>query len=160
MGVIAESMQTRTREAIESADVVLWCDPRGRFDAAELPPTRARVIRVQTKADMVHAHGADAIEVSALDGFNLATLRRGIEDQAWGGGVRSRTLPSRHRRALAVAADALGRARDSASGDRLQGSEVVASHLRGALDALGELTGRLTPDDVLGRVFATFCVGK
>lgn len=164
IGVVAESMQARTREAIESADVVLWCDPTGRFDASDLPSTRARLIRVQTKADMMHAHGHDAIEVSALDGFNLATLRRAITDQAWGGGNgggrRSSTLPARHRRALAVAAGALELTIESAAGDRLRNPELVASHLRGALDALGELTGRLTPDDVLGRVFATFCVGK
>ena len=108
-GVIAEAMQVRTRDAIEHADVVLWCDPSGRFDAADLPPTRARVIRVRTKADMVHtranAHDnarGEAIEVSALDGFNLATLRRAIDDQAWGSGRTIRTLPARHRRALAT----------------------------------------------------------
>jgi tRNA modification GTPase len=167
-GLVAEAMQERTRDAIEHADVVLWCDPSGRFDAADLPPTRARLIRVQTKADMVHirtnargeAIAVSAIEVSALDGFNLATLRRAIDDQAWGSGRTTRTLPARHRRALASAASGLQRASDASAGERLRDPEVVASQLRGALDALGELTGRLTPDDVLGRVFATFCVGK
>ena len=122
---------------------------------------------MQTKADMVHtranAHDnarGEAIEVSALDGFNLATLRRAIDDQAWGSGRTIRTLPARHRRALAAAGTGLRRACDASAGERLRDPEVVASHLRGALDALGELTGRLTPDDVLGRVFATFCVGK
>ncbi len=163
MGVVAEAMQQRTRDAIEHADVVLWCDPSGRFDAADLPPTRARLIRVQTKADMAHsranAHG-EAIEVSALDGFNVATLRRAIDDQAWGSRRTTRTLPARHRRALTTAASGLRHACEASAGERLRDPEVVASHLRGALDALGELTGRLTPDDVLGRVFATFCVGK
>ena len=37
---------------------------------------------------------------------------------------------------------------------------ALAAHMRGALDCLGELVGRISPDDVLGRVFATFCVGK
>ena len=36
----------------------------------------------------------------------------------------------------------------------------IALELRSALDALGEVLGRLTPDDLLGRVFATFCIGK
>ena len=163
MGVVAEAMQQRTRDAIEHADVVLWCDPSGRFDAADLPPTRARLIRVQTKADMAHSRAnarGEAIEVSALDGFNVATLRRAIDDQAWGSGRTTRTLPARHRRALTTAASGLRRACEASAGERLRDPEVVASHLRGALDALGELTGRLTPDDVLGRVFATFCVGK
>lgn len=161
-GVIAEAMQARTRDAITNADVVLWCDPSGRFEARELPQTRARIIRVQTKADMAHAgrRGNDTIEVSALDGFNLAALRRAIADQAWGGARTTRALPARHRRALATAASGFRRAMEAASGDRLRDPEVVASQLRGGLDALGELTGRMTPDDVLGRVFATFCVGK
>lgn len=163
LGVVAEAMQQRTRDAIEHADVVLWCDPSGRFDELDLPPTRARLIRVQTKADMVHTRAnarGQAIEVSALDGFNLATLRRAIDDQAWGSGRTTRTLPARHRRALTTAASGLRSACDASAGERLRHPEMVASHLRGALDALGELTGRLTPDDVLGRVFATFCVGK
>ncbi len=38
--------------------------------------------------------------------------------------------------------------------------ELVAATLRAALDDLGRLAGNVTPDDVLGRVFSTFCVGK
>ncbi len=38
--------------------------------------------------------------------------------------------------------------------------ELMAEHLRAALDALGELGGQMSPDDVLGKVFATFCIGK
>lgn len=161
-GVIAEAMQARTRDAVTNSDVVLWCDPSGRFEPRELPQTRARIIRVRTKADLAHAgqRGGDAIEVSALDGFNLAALRRAIADQAWGGSRTARALPARHRRALAVAASGFSRAVEAAAGDRLHNPEVVASQLRGGLNAMGELTGRMTPDDVLGRVFATFCVGK
>jgi tRNA modification GTPase len=38
--------------------------------------------------------------------------------------------------------------------------ELVALELREALDALGEITGKTTPDEVLDRVFAKFCIGK
>ncbi|NUQ67170.1 MAG: tRNA uridine-5-carboxymethylaminomethyl(34) synthesis GTPase MnmE, partial [Phycisphaerales bacterium] len=38
--------------------------------------------------------------------------------------------------------------------------ELVAAGLRRALDLVGELAGRLTPDEVLGRIFAGFCIGK
>jgi len=37
---------------------------------------------------------------------------------------------------------------------------AAATHLRAAVDALDELVGTVTPDDVLDRVFASFCVGK
>jgi tRNA modification GTPase len=42
----------------------------------------------------------------------------------------------------------------------LADAEELAVLLRTALDAVGELVGHISPDDVLGRVFATFCVGK
>jgi tRNA modification GTPase len=68
----------------------------------------------------------------------------------------------RHRAAIAQAAEALGGALalvDPAA-RALRDPEVVAAEMRAALDALGEITGRTTPDDILGRVFASFCVGK
>jgi tRNA modification GTPase len=40
------------------------------------------------------------------------------------------------------------------------GAELIALELRDALDHLGRVLGQVTPDDVLGRVFATFCIGK
>jgi tRNA modification GTPase len=41
-----------------------------------------------------------------------------------------------------------------------EGAELVALELRHALDALGEIVGSVTSDDVLGRVFSRFCIGK
>jgi tRNA modification GTPase len=38
--------------------------------------------------------------------------------------------------------------------------ELVAADLRTALDRLGEVAGAIPPDDVLGRLFAGFCIGK
>jgi tRNA modification GTPase len=38
--------------------------------------------------------------------------------------------------------------------------ELVAASLRTALDRLGEVAGAIPPDDVLGRLFAGFCIGK
>jgi len=43
---------------------------------------------------------------------------------------------------------------------RLEHVEWIAGAMRAALDELAALGGRMTPDDVIGRVFATFCVGK
>lgn len=123
-----------------------------------------RVIRVRTKADLPHGRTAEgAIEVSALDGFHVPSLRRAIADAAWGrafveaGGV----LP-RHRRALRGAGAELRaiEAEVGGGGQNIPEPELAAGRLRAVLDCLGELTGRMTPDDVIGRVFATFCVGK
>jgi tRNA modification GTPase len=43
---------------------------------------------------------------------------------------------------------------------RLDSPELVAASLRTALDRLGEVAGAIPPDDVLGRLFAGFCIGK
>ena len=60
--------------------------------------------------------------------------------------------------------DALHRAATHASmaGDqlRLEQLELAAEELRLAHDALGEITGRVSADDMLGHIFSTFCIGK
>ncbi len=161
---IAAEADARARAAIREADAVIHCDPSGRF-----PPlgvgARTTVIRVRTKADLPEPAGAsgESLAVCALDGWNLPVLRRALADAAWGGAFDSAAavLP-RHRRALVQALEAMCQAHARADGDEraLGDPAAVADALRGALDALGELTGRISPDDVIGRVFATFCVGK
>jgi tRNA modification GTPase len=60
--------------------------------------------------------------------------------------------------------DALRRAGSSARTARVHlghgALELAAEALRDAHDALGELTGRMLPDDLLGHIFARFCIGK
>lgn len=165
-GVIDEQAQRRAAEAVGAADIVIHCDPRGRFGA--LPPPRDEraqrtVIRVRTKADLPAPQGAAAedLAVCAIDGYNLGPLRRAIADAAWGGaaaGAEAALLP-RHRRALAQAAQHLAEAR-ALVGASAAHPELIAGAIRAALDHLGELTGEVSPDDVIGRIFATFCVGK
>jgi tRNA modification GTPase len=159
--------QARARDTIAGADALLWCDPRGTFaDPAIDAISRSKpTIRVRTKADLPisHAHATPdpaIVPVCGLDGYNLALLRRAIADAALGS-RGARVIP-RHARAMADASRALRAALESfdSSQRALADPASVASSLREALDALGELTGRLTPDDIIGRIFATFCIGK
>jgi tRNA modification GTPase len=60
----------------------------------------------------------------------------------------------RHRQALTRTAEALGLAR------RDLAPEILAEHLRQAATELGRITGRVDVEDVLGRIFSEFCVGK
>jgi tRNA modification GTPase len=157
--------QSAARDAVAQADIVIACDPDARFDvlARAAPPPGAAVIRVRTKADRLPeapAHVPGTLDVCALDARGLHDLRRAIADAAWSSGSRAGATPSvlpRHCRALALAAAALD---DALALARAPNPELTAAALRRALDALGELTGRLSPDDVIGRIFATFCVGK
>ncbi len=170
----AES-QVAARRAIERADVVILCDPEGRFAAPEWLAGDAVVLRVRTKADLPGAgagpgaadaaEGGAALAVCAIDGFNLGALKRAIADAA----VSAReggelTLLPRHRQALAGAERFVGEAMEligaSRSARALANPELVADRLRAALDALAPIAGRVPPDDVIGRIFASFCVGK
>ena len=61
--------------------------------------------------------------------------------------------------------DALTRARSMwkkprASFSERRAGELVAEELRAAQQALGEITGEFTTDDLLGRIFSSFCIGK
>lgn len=150
--------QQLARARLESADLLIHCDPAGRFDLL-LPPRPT--LRVRTKADRPGPSVLDTLPLCALDGWGLAALRRSIAEAASSAGSVARTIP-RHHAALRATLAALTAAETTIGPDlrSLAAPELVAGHLREALDHLGEIVGRVTPDDVIGRVFATFCVGK
>ena len=159
-GALDAEAQRLAIERLESADVLVHCDPAGRFTLASLPerPT----LRVRTKADLPHADApAGAIEVCAFDGYHLPALRRAIADAAGAGRGASPVL-LRHAGALRRARAHAGAALDliDPAEPSLGAPELVADELRLALDAIGEIIGVVTPDDVIGRIFASFCVGK
>lgn len=102
------------------------------------------------------------VTLSARTGENLDGLRRQMAQalvprslEAREGVVITRL---RHRQALERASEALHGAIESVTG-RLA-PEFLAADLRAALDSLGEVTGRVTTDDILDRIFSEFCIGK
>lgn len=163
--------QGRAREVIARADVIVLCAPWG----ADWPEVAAeegrRVLRVRTKSDLVHTDtprpGSGETAVCGLDGWGVGALRRTILDAAASvvsrGSAPDPQLP-RHRaclsRALTAVSAALGRAEQQSGSASLDEAELVAGELREALDEVGQVAGRISPDDVIGRVFATFCIGK
>jgi len=152
--------QRRARALLDEAATIVWCDPSGRFDASELI-ARPRAIRVRTKADLPGPHAAEnAVDVCALDGFGLPALREAIADAS----LAAADATPRRRRALSGAlagvSEALRRLDEAASDREVIAPELIASALRESLDALGELAGGVAPDEIIARVFATFCVGK
>ncbi|MBL4808688.1 MAG: 50S ribosome-binding GTPase [Phycisphaerales bacterium] len=163
---IDQSAQEIARTRITSADALIWCDPSGHFNDQEgLAALGKPIIRVRTKADLVagSADERNSISVCALDGHRIGVLKRSIADAVCdrtGMGVGA--FVPRHRRAINQAIVGIDQAMHwiEPGARALSNPELVASGLRDALDALGELTGQITPDDVIGRVFATFCVGK
>ncbi len=159
--------QAAARQAVESADLLLIVRDPTRPPQPPLPePAAAPTLTVATKCDV--APCAAEVAVSARTGAGLDLLRAAIRERVGDRGVAlaadTLALRPRHTAALRSAAAHLGAAAsllaDQADHRAIEGVELVADHLRRGLDELAGLGGTLTPDDIIGRVFATFCVGK
>ncbi|MEP7303415.1 MAG: tRNA uridine-5-carboxymethylaminomethyl(34) synthesis GTPase MnmE [Caldimonas sp.] len=169
----------RSWSAIDAADTVVLLRDLTRigeaaYDAGEAriaarlatASAAGRVLEVFNKADAASADalaasGVEALVVSALTGAGLDALRRVLLGragwQAAGEGVLH--ARARHVDALRRARAHLGQAEaHGAAGDAAL--ELVAEELRAAHDALGEITGAFSADDLLGAIFGRFCIGK
>ena len=149
--------------AFRGADLAVHRSTLGEFDLGREIVPRGAVICVRTKADLGEVGRAktQTIAVCAIDGWNLEILRHAIAREAWKAPETSAPLVPRHRRALGRTHLAIREALSEIdAGSRLANPEMVAGWLRLATDAMGELLGRMSPDEVLGRIFASFCVGK
>lgn len=154
---LSVEMQTRARRAIETADVVVAL--RDCTDDSQIPLPREPDLRLATKIDLADAAGDNELAVSVHQPATLERLRGEIDRIAFGQSFAtdSLALNARHRRSIDSAGAAVATAIEIID----QGStELIAADLRRALNDLGEVLGQMTPDDVLGRVFATFCIGK
>ncbi|MBV8342352.1 MAG: tRNA uridine-5-carboxymethylaminomethyl(34) synthesis GTPase MnmE [Gammaproteobacteria bacterium] len=100
------------------------------------------------------------IALSALTGVGLAQLRAHLKECMGYRNVETGTVSAR-RRHLEALARARGHTLEAARqlAERRAG-ELVAEELRGAQQALGEITGEFTSEELLGRIFAGFCIGK
>lgn len=156
---------------LAGAALVLACgeseEDVDHVDALVRARTSAPVLAVRTKADLVANNtqiGGRSLAVSARSGTGLSELleaidRRLIEDHGAPEGDSSGLTRTRHRVAVAVAAEELSAFCSALATGTLPAS-IAAIHVRSAADALGELIGVVQTDDVLDVVFRQFCVGK
>jgi tRNA modification GTPase len=153
----------RTRRAVEQADVVLEV-----LDASAPEPGAIELIEkphvvVWNKIDLVPEVGClDGLRVSCRSGEGMADLVQHLVKVAGHhmpeGNQSLVAINARHQACLQRAGGHL-----AAAGEGLragQAPELVAVELRGAVEALGEVTGRLDVEDLLGRIFQLFCIGK
>jgi len=150
----------RTQRELEQADVVLAVFEAGRgHDALEGLPAGATRIDVFNKLDLAPGFRAlaGAVAVSATSGAGLEDLRKAILEAAgWTSTGESVFLArERHLRALERARGHL-----QAAALERQRWELFAEELRLAHSALGTITGEFSADDLLGEIFARFCIGK
>lgn len=159
---------------LECADVVLACgdDAQSLAHAVDVIKQRtgALVLAVRTKIDRVEGREsrvegkAEILEVSAETGVGLseliATITTTLDADRRTPNLDTPLLThARHRRAIKEARDELAAFREAQWNAHLP-IPVAAVHLRAAVHALEELIGAVDVDDVLERVFASFCVGK
>jgi tRNA modification GTPase len=167
---VAVQAGDQRRDRIATSDLIVWCtasdlsvdiEEENRRRYAELP--RVPDLDLMTKADL--AMGGDVanrIRCSTRTGAGLDELRSVLAErlsQRHGG--RDEILPStavRCRQDLEAARESLQRASSAlGAGD---GDEILSMELRSALDHLGEVTGAVSNEDVLDRLFSRFCIGK
>ncbi|MCG7392720.1 tRNA uridine-5-carboxymethylaminomethyl(34) synthesis GTPase MnmE [Microvirga sp. ACRRW] len=156
--VIEQEGVSRARARAQDADLVLWLIPP---EGAETEAPMARsLLKVGTKADLNrNRHDCD-LAISASTGEGLPELIAALEHEAeiaigLGDAILTR---ERHRRALERAHHSLeaGRTLLVTHGPL----ELAAEEVRLAARAVGEITGRVDVEDVLDRLFSSFCIGK
>ena len=163
----------RTRTALEQADrVLLVIDDQQGFTPADAAimselPASVPCTQIFNKVDLTGRHpgldsvaGETIVALSVQTGRGLDALRShlqhsiGYAGQAEGGFSARR----RHLEALRAAQDrfeaGLGQLRMAHAG------ELLAEELRLAQERLGEITGEVSSDELLGRIFSSFCIGK
>ncbi len=153
-----------SRRYLAAADLVLLCVEAGlQADEDEATIMRERpTVLVRTKSDLKPA-APDELGVSVVTGEGLGRLRRVTAERIFGDQINLADLEpaltrERHRVALARAHEALAAAllQLGARGDAV----LAAHHVREATTALDELLGAVDIEEVLDRVFSSFCVGK
>ena len=162
----------RSWDEIARADAVLFLHDLTRLGEAgydrgdaliaqRLEPLAERVVHVFNKSDLASAPSTPGTVLSALTGKGLAELRQTLLSLAgW------HTQPEGLFIARARHVDALQRTQAHLEVAQLQAAsaepalDLLAEELRLAHNALSEITGQFTSDDLLGEIFSRFCIGK
>ncbi|MGY0560534.1 tRNA uridine-5-carboxymethylaminomethyl(34) synthesis GTPase MnmE [Luteimonas sp. A277] len=158
----------RARTELGRADLAIVVvdgrDPdTGRAAVADAIAGVPAVLWLCNKSDLLPEYDqddADTLWISVRSGAGLDRVQARLQALAGVGGEQGGgefTARARHVQSLTAAAAALQNARGHLQAEVL---ELAAEALREAHDELGEITGKMAPDDLLGHIFATFCIGK
>ena len=170
----------RSWEAIGIADLVIFLqDPSSSETTATttevlelkaqilkaLPP-KCPVLEVNNKSDLLSNLTPDHDErrplfISAKTGQGIEDLKQKILELVGWGGSQEGVIVARRRHldCLDRAASHLNQSQQFAADGNIS-LELFAEELRLAQDQLGQITGKLLPDDLLGKIFSQFCIGK
>jgi tRNA modification GTPase len=160
----------RARGEMQRADRILYVidasvETRPPQDAGDLPAGVPRTLifnKIDLTAELARmiAGSAPQIHLSARTGEGMDLLREHLKESAGYQGDDGGALAARRRHL-----DALARARElvasaAAAGREHRPFELFAEDLRLAQQALGEVTGEFSNEDLLAAIFSSFCIGK
>jgi len=170
---IEQEGMRRSQQSMARADLILHVldrsSPLDEEDARRLGEAGAKKrILVCNKCDLppqLHLPanvGGLAVMVSCLTGEGIEELKSAIKELVWAGQIRTEMLEvminARHQQALRRAREATVHAVDGLN----QGItlELVAMELHIAVNAVGEVVGKTSTEDLLDSIFSQFCIGK
>jgi tRNA modification GTPase len=155
----------RARRQVEQADLVI------HVVDSSLPPSgvefndRSKSLLLLNKADLgIHPawQTATGIKFSCTEKYGLEDLNQAIWNQVMGGAIKVDdvrvAINARHQACLENAKQLLETGRRSL--EEGKSPEFVSIELRGALDSIGEVVGKMDTEDLLGKIFSEFCIGK
>lgn len=168
----------RALQAIDQADRILLVVDSTSSEAnnpfalwpefLEQAPPMAKLTLIRNKADLSnepsqvqqHSEGHCSISLSAKQGQGVDLLREHLKSCMGYQQTNESSFSARrrHLQALEQTADSLSKAYEQLV--HSQAGELVAEDLRMAQQQLGEITGAFSADDLLGRIFSSFCIGK
>ena len=153
----------RTLKSIQDADLVLHVED-GSVPRAGLPASSAEIL-VLNKSDLGEDpawSGVPAVRISCLTSDGLDCLAGEISNRVLSGkfdaGASLIAINARHQACLKSAADLLQAVRRLLVAKELP--EFIAIDLRFALDFIGQVIGKVDTEDLLDKIFSTFCIGK
>ena len=163
----------RTWEAIHSADLVIFLsapnveseDDGLKKRVLEAVPPKCAILEVINKADLLEGGASSApdevIAISAKTGQGVDALKREILKRVGWGGTQEGVIVSRRRHLDCIerASENIAKSEQFAANGN-NSLELLAEELALAQNYLGQITGKLLPDDLLGKIFSQFCIGK
>ena len=168
----------RSRETLKKTELILHVldasEPLTSADENHLAEFAAKKrILVRNKTDLpvklklandsrFTIHDSRLVDVSCLNGQGIEQLKNAIKNLIWAGKIEAGMLQvminSRHQEALSRARTATLTTIEALRAD--ESLELVALDLRIAVNAVGEIVGKTTTDDLLDSIFSQFCLGK
>lgn len=152
----------RTMRHMERADLVLHVVDASQPRVEAVEPAHLLVLNKIDLGEDASWNGHAGVRISCAEGGSLEPLVEAIFERAMGssmtGGNFALAINARHQACLKTAAQFTQAARQAL--EEGLSAEFIALELRSALDAVGDVVGRVETEDLIGKIFSTFCLGK